>query len=131
MACLPEYCGTLENHAFELYLSIEGIEHTKTKACSPQTNGICERFHKTMKHEFYDTAFRRKIYLSIEELQRDVDEWLEQYNQHRAHSGKYCYGKTPMQTFLDSKQLAMEKSNERMYAQRSSDCLHFTDNTVC
>jgi transposase InsO family protein len=45
-----EYCGTLENHAYELYLSVEGIDHTRTKICHPQTNGICERFHKTMKN---------------------------------------------------------------------------------
>lgn len=77
-----EYCGTLENHAYQLYLSVEGIEHTRTKANSPQTNGICERFHKTMKQEFYDTDFRKKIYHSLEELQQDVDSWLIQYNNH-------------------------------------------------
>jgi hypothetical protein len=55
-----EYCGKIENHAFQLFLSIENIDHSKTKAYSPQTNGICERFHKTMKQEFYDTAFRKK-----------------------------------------------------------------------
>jgi transposase InsO family protein len=43
-----EYKGNIEHHAFELFLSIEGIEHNVTKAYSPQTNGICERFHKTM-----------------------------------------------------------------------------------
>lgn len=125
-----EYCGKLEHHAFELYLNIEGIEHTKTKAYHPQTNGICERFHKTMKHEFYETAFRRKLYLSIEELQQEADRWLEQYNNHRAHSGKYCYGKTPIQTFLDSKHLAIEKSNEHLYALSTSDSLHLPDNII-
>ncbi len=63
-----EYKGNIEHHAFELFLSIEGIEHTVTKAYSPQTNGICERFHKTMKNEFYDTAMRKKIYNSLFEL---------------------------------------------------------------
>jgi hypothetical protein len=116
-----EFCGKLENHAFELFLSIEGIDHTKTKAYSPQTNGICERFHKTMKEEFYDSAFRKKIYHNLEELQKDVDDWLKYYNQERPHSGKYCYGKTPMQTFTDSKQIALEKSNERMYFKAQSD----------
>jgi len=123
-----EYCGSLEHHAFQLYLSIEGIEHTKTKANSPQTNGICERFHKTMKQEFYDVAFRRKIYCSVAELQSDIDQWLQQYNHCRAHSGKYCYGKTPMQTFLDSKHIAIEKSNHSMYTQSStSDGSNFSD----
>jgi len=72
-----EYKGSLENHAYELFLSVEGIEHSKTKAYSPQTNGICERFHRTLKEEFYDTAFRKKIYNSRNELQKDLDEWLD------------------------------------------------------
>lgn len=122
-----EYCGTLENHAYQLYLSVEGIEHTRTKANSPQTNGICERFHKTMKQEFYDTAFRKKIYHSLEELQQDVDLWLFNYNNHRSHSGKYCYGKTPMQTFLDSKHIAVEKSNQSMYHESKSDSSDLAD----
>ncbi len=125
-----EYCGTLENHAFQLYLSVEGIEHTKTKAGSPQTNGICERFHKTMKQEFYDTAFRKKIYTSVDQLQKDVDTWLLSYNNDRAHSGKYCYGKTPMQTFLDSKHIAIEKSNESLYNNNISDTHYLNDTQI-
>lgn len=110
-----EYCGHAEHHAYQLYLGIENIDHSKTKARSPQTNGICERFHRTMKQEFYDIAFRKKIYSSLEELQNDVDAWLKQYNELRPHSGKYCYGKTPMQTFLDSKHLAVEKDLARQF----------------
>ena len=104
-----EYCGNREHHEYELYLDLENIDHTKTKAKSPQTNGICERFHKTILSEFYQIAFRKKIYESIEMLQNDLDEWLREYNESRPHSGKYCYGKTPMQTFLDSLPLAKEK----------------------
>lgn len=104
-----EYWGKVENHAYQLYLAIENIDHTRTKANSPQTNGICERFHRTLKNEFYDIAFRKKIYNSIEELQIDLDHFLAKYNQQRPHSGKYCYGKTPMQTFLDSVKIAKDK----------------------
>ncbi|HDL4539571.1 TPA: transposase family protein, partial [Mannheimia haemolytica] len=57
-----EYCGKVENHDYELYLAINDIEHTKTKVKHPQTNGICERFHKTILQEFYQVAFRKKIY---------------------------------------------------------------------
>ena len=88
---------------------IEDIDHSKTKARSPQTNGICECFHRTMQVEFYATAFRKKIYRTIEELQNDVDIWLKYYNNERPHSGKYCYGKTPMQTWKDSLHLTKEK----------------------
>jgi transposase InsO family protein len=94
-----EYCGNREHHEYELYLAVENIDHSKTKAYSPQTNGICERFHRTMQDEFYSVAFRKKLYLSLDELQADVDDWLQEYNEVRPHSGKYCFGKTPLQTF--------------------------------
>src|SRR5919108_5331520 len=55
-----EYCGT-DAHEYEWYLAVEDIDHTRTKAKSPQTNGICERFHKTVLNEFYRVAFRKKI----------------------------------------------------------------------
>jgi transposase InsO family protein len=104
-----EYCGNREHHAYQLYLALEDIEHSRTKAKSPQSNGICERFHKTILDEFYRVAFRRKVYNSLDELQADLDRWLIEYNQQRTHSGKYCFGKTPMQTFEDSLSLAKEK----------------------
>jgi transposase InsO family protein len=104
-----EYCGNRESHEYQLFLAIENIDHSRTKAKSPQTNGICERFHRTIQEEFYSTAFRKKLYRTLEELQTDLDDWLHEYNEQRSHSGKYCYGKTPLQTFLDSKRLAQEK----------------------
>lgn len=104
-----EYCGAREHHEYQLYLSIEDVDHTKTKAKSPQTNGICERFHKTMQQEFFWVAFRKKVYSSIVELQNDLDQWLKFYNFDRTHTGKFCYGKTPMQTFTDSIDLAKDK----------------------
>lgn len=109
-----EYCGNPEHHEYQLYLAVEDIDHSKTRAKSPQSNGICERFHKTMLQEFYQIAFRKKIYKSIEELQADVDQWLKHYNQERPHSGRYCYGKTPCQTFNDSKQLAKQKMLDQL-----------------
>jgi transposase InsO family protein len=111
-----EYCGAIEHHEYQLYLALENIDHSKTKARHPQTNGICERFHRTMKDEFYSIAFRKKIYHSIEELQQDVDEWLLVYNHQRPHSGRYCYGKTPMQTFSESKHLAEAKMLDKQQA---------------
>ena len=111
-----EFCGAHDRHEYELYLAVENIDHTRTKARSPQTNGICERFHKTLLDEFYRVAFRKKVYRSIEELQADLDEWVRQYNEQRTHQGRWCFGKTPMQTFLDSKALAREKQNMEMAA---------------
>lgn len=111
-----EYCGAREHHEYQLYLTIEDIDHTKTKAKSPQTNGICERFHRTMQEEFYAIAFRKKMYDSLDVLQTDLDEWLLYYNTERAHSGRYCFGKTPLQTWIDSKELAKQKRIDQLYS---------------
>ena len=104
-----EYCGKPESHDYQLYLALADIEHTKTKARHPQTNGICERFHKTILQEFYQVAFRRKIYRSLEELQTDLDAWVDHYNRDRTHQGKMCCGRTPMQTLIDGKEVWKEK----------------------
>ena len=104
-----EYCGTHDRHEYELYLAVEDIDHTRTKARSPQTNGIVERFHKTMLDEVYRVAFRKKIYATIGDLQADLDLWMRAFNEVRPHQGKWCFGKTPMQTFLDALPLANEK----------------------
>lgn len=110
-----EYCGVREHHEYELYLALEDIDHSKTKARHPQTNGICERFNQTVKNEFYQVAFRKKLYESLDELQKDLDNWISEYNESRTHSGKYCFGRTPLDTFLESKHLAKEKMLEEQY----------------
>jgi len=104
-----EYCGQLDKHDYQLFLGLSDIDHTKTKVKSPQTNGICERFHKTILNEFYQIAFRKKIYSSIDELQLDLDNWLKHYNEDRTHQGKKCCGRTPMQTLIDARQLVEDK----------------------
>ena len=104
-----EYCGKVDRHEYQLYLALNDIEHTRTKVRSPQTNGICERFHKTILEEFYQVALRKKIYTSLEELQKDLDAWLDEYNHHRPHQGKRCDGKTPYATLIEGKDLAQAK----------------------
>ena len=88
-----EYRGTHYRHEYELYLAVEDIDHTRTKAKSPQTNGIVERFHKTMLDEFYRVAFRKKINATIENLQADLDLWMREFNEVRPHQGNKCFGK--------------------------------------
>ena len=105
-----EYCGKAERHDYELYLAVNDIEHTKTKARSPQTNGICERFHKTILQEFYQVTFRKKLYVDLDSLQADLDAWIHEYNTERTHQGKMCCGRTPMATLVDGKQIWQEKA---------------------
>lgn len=101
--------GTEYKGEYDLYLQIEDIDHSKTQVRHPQSNGICERLHRTMQDEFYAITFRKKLYNNVEDLQNDLDEWLRYYNNERPHSGRYCYGKTPMQTFNESINLAKQK----------------------
>lgn len=104
-----EYCGKAEQHDYQLYLAINDIAHTKTKARSPQTNGICERFHRTILQEFYQVSLRKKIYQDMQSLQKDLDEWLDYYNNERTHQGKMCCGRTPIETLEDGKKIWKEK----------------------
>ena len=105
-----EYCGKAESHDYQLYMAINDVDHTKTKARSPQTNGICERFHETVLQEFYQITFRKKIYSTLEDLQTDLDEWLLYYNNERTHQGKMCCGRTPLETLVDGKNLWQDKN---------------------
>lgn len=104
-----EYCGRAESHDYQLYLAINDIEHTKTRVKSPQTNGICERFHKTILQEFYQVTLRKHVYENLEVLQKHLDEWLGYYNNARTHQGKMCCGRTPMATLQDGKNAWKEK----------------------
>lgn len=105
-----EFCGRMDEHPYQLLLAVSDIEHTKTKVRSPQTNGICERFHRTVLEEFYQIALRKKIYRDVESLQTDLDLWLDKYNNERTHQGKMCCGRTPMQTFNQG--LALARQNQ-------------------
>ena len=112
-----EYCGRLDQHPYELYLQLNEIEHRKTKVKSPQTNGICERFHQTVLNEFYRVTFRKRLYSDLEALQEDLDKYIDHYNQERTHQGKRCQGRTPMETFNEGKEIYAEKNlSERMAA---------------
>lgn len=124
-----EYCGSIQHHEYQLYLAIENIDHSRTKARHPQTNGICERFHRTIQDEFYAIAFRKKIYTTIEQLQTDLDEWVEQYNRERTHTGKYCFGRTPLQTFRETKHLAQAKQLDTLF-ERQEPQLDPSDNSA-
>ena len=104
-----EYCVRADRHDYQLFLAINDIDHTKTKVKSPQTNGICERFHKTILQEFYQVTFRKKIYETIEQLQNDLDERIDHYNNERTHQCKICEGRTPMQTLEEGKAIWREK----------------------
>lgn len=103
------YCGRDDPHPYQIFLGLNEIDHTRTKAKHPQTNAICEGVNQTCVNEFYKIDFRKKIYRGIETLQADLDAFLKHYNNERTHQGKRCQGRTPMQTFLDAREMAYEK----------------------
>ena len=100
-----EYCGRIETHPYQLFLHLSGIEHSRTKVRHPQTNGSTERLNQIIQNEFYKVAFRKKVYKSIDEIQVDLDIFMDNYNNERTNQGKHCKGRTPMQTFEDGRNL--------------------------
>lgn len=96
-----EYCGLPLQHPFELFLAISQIIHRRTQIGSPETNGFCERFHRTVKEEFFSIAFRKTFYESLAQLQADLDRYLQFYNHERAHQGYRTKGRTPYRAFVD------------------------------
>ncbi len=100
-----EYCGVQDQHPYELFCYLNDIEHSRTKARHPQTNGACERMNQIILDEFWQVAFRKRIYTSLEQIQTDLDAWLVTYNERRTNQGRHCDGRTPMQTFLEGKPL--------------------------
>ncbi|MBI5814079.1 MAG: IS481 family transposase [Nitrospinae bacterium] len=100
-----EFCGRGEQHPYELFLSLNDIEHTRTKPYHPQTNGSVERLNQIIQEEFYSVAFRRKLYGSVDEIQADLDIFMAWYNAERTNQGRYCKGRTPLQTFTDGLEL--------------------------
>ena len=96
-----EFCGRHESHPYELFLHLNDIEHTRTKVRKPQTNGAVERLNQTIQDEFYSVAFRKKLYRTVEEIQEDLEVFLQYYNRERTNQGRYCQGRTPFETFQD------------------------------
>ena len=109
-----EYCGRPEVHPYKLFLYLNDIEHTRTKVRHPQTNGAVERLNQTIQEEFYRVAFRRKYYRSLDEIQTDLDVFMAWYNNERTNQGRYCQGRTPMQTFTDDLPLYQKFVYEQM-----------------
>ena len=96
-----EYCGRPDRHPYELFLQLEGIEYRKTKVRRPQSNGFVERLHRTLLDEHFRIAGRSKWYESVEQMQKDLDVYLKQYNGMRAHQGRNMNGRTPYKAFKD------------------------------
>lgn len=118
----PEYCGRVDAHPYQLFLTLNEIEHTKTKARHPQTNGACEKLNQTIEKEFYSVAFRKKLYSSLSDIQSDLDNFMNYYNRERTNQGKRCKGRTPFETFLDGVILAKKKiyDGQRLVAEEGT-----------
>ncbi|MEM9446859.1 MAG: integrase core domain-containing protein [Verrucomicrobiota bacterium] len=98
-----EFCGKYDSDDYELFLAIHDIDYSKTKTKHPQTNGTCEGFHRTILEEFYQIAFRKKLYDNLDELPEDLDPWITYHNSQHTHQGKMCCRRTPLQTLLEGK----------------------------
>lgn len=109
-----EYSGKIEQHPYQLFLHLNEIEHSRTKAFHPQTNGCTERLNQIIQDEFYAVAFRKTLYTSIEQIQADLDAYMTKYNERRTNQGKRCLGRTPKQTWDDGYELYKKYVIEKM-----------------
>jgi len=98
-----EYCGRPMIHPYEIFLELNDIEHRRTKVATPRTNGFVERFNRTVLDEFFRETFRKKLYASVKELQKDLDQWLHHYNYERTHRGYRNMGRRPFETIEEGK----------------------------
>ncbi|MDM5057053.1 integrase core domain-containing protein, partial [Aeromonas dhakensis] len=94
-----EFCGRPDHHPYELFLQLEGIEHRTTKVRRPQSNGFIERLHRTLLDEHFRIKGRTTWYESVEQMQTDLDSYLEHYNNQRPHQGRMMEGQTPYSMF--------------------------------
>ncbi|HET7370586.1 MAG TPA: IS481 family transposase [Gammaproteobacteria bacterium] len=95
-----EFCGRPDNHPYELFLQLEEIEHRTTKVRRPQSNGFIERLHRTLLDEHFRIKGREKWYEGVDEMQADLDVYLEHYNRKRPHQGRGMKGRTPYDVFV-------------------------------
>jgi len=96
-----EFCGREDQHPYELFLQLEGIEHKRTKVRRPQSNGIVERRHRTLLDEHFRVEGRKTWFETIEEMQVALDAYLVVYNTKRPHQGRGMNGRTPLKAFKD------------------------------
>lgn len=97
-----EYCGRQDNHPYELLLAMEEIEHRTTRVRSPRTNGFVERMNKTLLDECFRVEGRKTWYDNTEQIQADLDKFLEYYNLKRSHQGYRLKGRTPAQALREA-----------------------------
>jgi transposase InsO family protein len=98
-----EYCGRPMIHPYQIFIEFNDIKHRRTKVATPRTNGFVERFNRTVLDEFFRETFRSKFYGSVEELQQDLDKWLQYYNYERPHRGYRNMGRRPIETIEEGK----------------------------
>lgn len=68
---------------FDRICTENGVRHLLTAPYSPTTTGKVERFHRTLRAEFFGPNDYR--FATIEEAQAALDVWVEHYNTQRPH----------------------------------------------
>jgi len=119
-----EFCGRPDRHPYELFLQLEDIEHRTTRVKRPQSNGIVERFHRTLLDEHFRVEGRKTWFETIEEMQAVLDQYLVVYNTKRPHQGRGMNGRTPVTAFIDgmpkSKPTKEEKAKPKIQPDKAA-----------
>jgi hypothetical protein len=75
-----EYCGLLSVHPFEYFLATSHIQHLPMDQPSHPNNFLCEQFYRVLLKEFFLPALRRRFQVSLDDLQKDLDTFVEAHN---------------------------------------------------
>jgi len=75
-----EYCGLVPAHPFETFLATSHILHMPIDEPGQPCNYLCEQFFRFLEKEYFQPALRRTFQLSLDDLQRDLDTFIEAFN---------------------------------------------------
>lgn len=92
-------------HLFRDTIQGLGAEHRFIRAGRPQSNGKVERVQGTMIEEFYQPTLITYVQPSITGLRQDLTAYLDYYNHHRRHRGRWNKGATPASIITANRKL--------------------------
>jgi transposase InsO family protein len=92
---LSDNGGEFRSSDFRDTVAELGVRHTLIRAGRPQTNGAVEALHRLILEECWRPAFARYLHVRFTGLQRDLKQYIHDYNFDRPHHGRLTRGRIP------------------------------------
>jgi hypothetical protein len=108
------FCGRGKPNQYQKLLAGLNIEHAFRSSRGSATDLSTRDFNQALQDEFLRFALRSRASWTLEALQQAADEWLAFYNEARPNPLRFCYGKTPLATFIDAVTGEAEKNKAKL-----------------